>query len=371
MGKIKVVHILPNLNTGGAQVFTTNLLKAIDPRQYDCVLITLSTPEADNKLFQDLKKSAIKHYSLGKKLGFSVKTTFRLRLLLQSLKPDILHTHMHTLKYAYFSHFGLQPPPWVHTVHTLAESELLYLERRIASHLFRKEIVLPIAVSQNVAQSIESIYHIPGIKVIYNRIPFYKRENKAKSYYRKRLSLPVRGILAINVARLAPAKNHMMLLEAFRKISAKYSQINLILVGDGPMRRMLENQAKALDIGTKVLFRGMVIEPEPFLRAADIFVSSSDREGLPVSLLEAMREGLPVVATRAGGVPEVVDDSVNGYLVEIGDTKGLTRALERLMNASKRLNFGENAKRKISAVFDIKISALEYEKIYEKELGKN
>jgi glycosyltransferase involved in cell wall biosynthesis len=370
MERTRVVHLLPNLNTGGAQVFTVNLLKAINPRRYERILITLSTPEPGNRLAQELEETGITYYSLGKQLGFNVKTIFHIRSLLHKLKPDVLHTHMHTLKYLSFAQLGHESRPWVHTVHTPAASELLYLERKIASYLFRRKAVIPIAVSHHVAHSIEKVYHITQTEVIYNRIPIHKKGQKVKSYYRNKLSLPVRATLLISVARLAPAKNQAMLLEAFSRVSTKHPDVHLILIGGGPMRRTLETQAMTLNVHSRVVFTGMVLEPVPFLRSADIFVLSSNREGLPVGVLEAMREGLPIVATKAGGVPEVVDDSVNGYLVDIGDVDALARALEKLMKSDRRTEFGKNAQNKIRAVFDITLSARAYEKVYEREVNK-
>lgn len=368
MGRIRITHVLPSLRTGGAEVFTVNLLKTLDKRQFDCSLITLFTPEINNHLLQDLLKAEIKHFGLGKSMGFSVRVIFSLRSLLRKLEPNLIHSHMYTLKYVYFAHLGRRPPPWIHTTHTVATKELLRLERVIALHLYRKRISQPIAVSFNVAESLSEIYRVNEIKVIHNRIPCPNKDKKSKTYYRNMLSLPTSKILLINVARMAPAKNHVMLLEAFSRVLKKAPRAHLVLIGDGVLRETLEQITRDRGIADHVSFCGKVNDPTPYLRAADLFVLSSLREGLPVSLLEAMREGLPVVATKAGGIPEVVSDSVNGYLVNIGDTEGLTNGLIRLINSGRRSEFGRQAGQRINKDFNIETSAREYENIYEEAI---
>ena len=368
MARPRIVHFLPNLNTGGAQVFTVNLLRTINKHQYDCTLVTLSTPAHDNHLLHGLMRSSIEHYALGKDLGFSIRTIFHLRKLLQHLKPDILHTHMHTLKYVYFAYLGAQPPPWIHTIHTLANMELLYLERKIASHLFRTNTVQPIAVSQTVAESLKRTYHISKVQVIYNRIPCQRMPKGKKSQYRRVLSLPLRGTIIINVARLAPAKNHSMLLRAFSRVLKKQPNVYLLLIGDGPLRAVLEAETYELGIHRNVMFLGTINAPELFMKASDIFALSSEREGLPVSLLEAMRAGLPVIATKAGGISEIVEDSVNGYLVDIGDVEGFAHALAQLVKSKNRSILGLRGKKKICTAFNIEITARAYEEVYTQRL---
>jgi glycosyltransferase involved in cell wall biosynthesis len=229
-------------------------------------------------------------------------------------------------------------------------------------------MIKPIAVSFNVAESLSEIYGGHEIKVIHNRIPCPNEDKKSKSYYRNMLSLPTSKILLISVARMVPAKNHMMLLEAFSRLLKEVPKAHLILIGDGVLRGNLEQKTRDRGIADHVSFCGKVNDPTPYLRAADLFVLSSRREGLPVSLLEAMREGLPVVTTKAGGIPEVVSDSVNGYLVNIGDTEGFTTGLIRLISSGTRLEFGRKARQRINKDFSIEKSAREYENIYKEAI---
>ncbi|NOR17183.1 glycosyltransferase [candidate division WOR-3 bacterium] len=370
MSRKRVVHISTSLRTGGAEIFTTNLLGAINVRKYKCSLITLYSPKKGNHLVEKLKDANIDYFPLNKGPGFNIKIIPVLRGLLRKLKPDILHTHMYTIKYVFLSELKSSLPPWVHTIHTLTNRELLYAERKLASFLYSAGKILPVAVSRSVQSSFEKMYHIPNINVIHNRVPCDSICTKSKAYYRQRLSLPHDATIITTVARLAPAKNHAMLIDAFNIILQKKKNCLLIIVGDGPLRNILKRKTNDLQLADKVLFPGKIINPESYLRAADIFALSSNREGLPISLLEAMRESLPIVATKAGGIPEVVDDDYNSYLVDIGDTVGFATALLKLVKSKQRTAFGKRARRKVLDEFNIQISARKYENIYQQLLLK-
>jgi glycosyltransferase involved in cell wall biosynthesis len=118
------------------------------------------------------------------------------------------------------------------------------------------------------------------------------------------------------------------LLEAFARVPAP---AELCLVGDGPERALLERRARDLGIAERVRFAGLVDDPSPYYARAGAFVMPSWAEGLSNALLEAMAFGLPVVATRIGGNVDLVEDGVNGLLVEPGDPDGLASALARVL----------------------------------------
>ena len=131
--------------------------------------------------------------------------------------------------------------------------------------------------------------------------------------------------------RLVPVKGIESLLEAWRKVSADFPGARLLLLGDGVSRQGLIALAEKLGISGTVRFEGRVDDVPVYLRSADIFVLSSLKEGMPNSLLEAMASGLPSVASRVGGVPDVAEDGRNALLVPPGDAGALAGALARLL----------------------------------------
>ena len=156
----------------------------------------------------------------------------------------------------------------------------------------------------------------------------------------KTKSVPVIG----TVANFRPEKDHITLLQAFNILYKKGLNSELWLVGDGPTRPDVEKLAKELGIESKLRFIGTVSNPNEFYRQFDIFVLSTHYEGHSLVILEAMSFGLPIVATRISGVPEVIKDRVNGLLVNPKDPHDLAQALQKILtNKSLYVQLSEAA----------------------------
>lgn len=138
---------------------------------------------------------------------------------------------------------------------------------------------------------------------------------------------PSDSVRLVVTARLVPEKGVDVLLDALR--DPRLAQVSLVIVGDGPARSALELQAAPLL--ERVHFAGWASDPGPYVQAADAMVLPSRREGLPISVLEALVQGRPVIASRVGGIPEVVEDGHTGLLVPPGDAKALADALAQFI----------------------------------------
>jgi glycosyltransferase involved in cell wall biosynthesis len=145
---------------------------------------------------------------------------------------------------------------------------------------------------------------------------------------RRALGCDGEDVVAITVAALGEGKGHRELLRALETAAARAPRLTLWIAGEGPLRPELESMARAL--GARVQFLGFRADIHSLLHAADVFCLATRSEGLGSSILEAMAAGLPVVATRVGGVPEVVDDQRTGILVPLDDSAGLSEALVRM-----------------------------------------
>jgi glycosyltransferase involved in cell wall biosynthesis len=165
---------------------------------------------------------------------------------------------------------------------------------------------------------------------------------------------PARRLLF--VGRLVPAKGVPFLLE----IIARIDDAILDIAGDGPERKLLEAKAASLGIGGRVHFLGYQSQRQvrELLRQADIFVMASFAEGLPVVLMEAMAAGVPVVATRIAGIPELVDDGRNGFLVPPGDPEKAATAVRQLLEDSELRNrFATTGRDKVEREFNLEMEA--------------
>lgn len=184
----------------------------------------------------------------------------------------------------------------------------------------------------------------------------------------------------LHVARLVPKKGTRFLIEAFARLSVRHPDARLMIVGDGPLRTELEAQATThVPAAAKITFAGAVPNSEigahlrraAVLAVPSVTAANGDTEGLPISLLEAMSTGVPVVASRHGGIPEAVVDGSTGHLVEEGDVGSLARRLSDLLaDEAVRLRMSWAARAAIVDRFDIRASSRRLETVYD-ELARS
>ncbi len=186
------------------------------------------------------------------------------------------------------------------------------------------------------------------VRVIYNGVDtgaFRRASGDERAATRRALGLPSDAVVLMAVGSLKHIKGVDVLLRAVAPIMLRDARIRLVLVGDGPDRGPLETLAAALGIAGRVSFLGIRADVDSLLRAADALVHASRTEALPTVILEAMATELPVIATRVGGVPEMVEPEQSGLLVPPEDEKTLGSAIERAVaDATLRLAWGRRAR---------------------------
>ena len=172
------------------------------------------------------------------------------------------------------------------------------------------------------------------------------------------------GLTLFMAARVCDAKDHITLLEAFRRVDTRF---RLVLCGAGTDSVSFKAMAKEIvgDSYSRVKFIGNTSCVEKYFVDADIYLLISHFEALPLSIIEAMAYGLPTIATRVGGVGELVDDGMNGYLVEKGDVDGLVQRIHDMVDESQRLKLGSNARKVYCEKFTIKKMLDSVENCYE------
>jgi len=193
---------------------------------------------------------------------------------------------------------------------------------------------------------------------------------RARDLLREELGVGPRDRVALTIGRLAPAKSHTTMIEAFATVAARVPEAVLLIVGEGPLRPELEAEVARRGLSGRVRLLGVGGESAELVKACDLFVLSSVREGLPVSILEAMRAGRAVVATDVGGTGEAVAEGVTGRLVPARDPAALAVALGDLLGDPERLErFGVEARRRWEQRFTAERMVGETEALYRAELG--
>ena len=208
--------------------------------------------------------------------------------------------------------------------------------RTPASRLKYRACDRVVAVSQAIASVLRQ-GHVPDacLRVVYEGVPDRPPEAGGAEVLAS-LGVPAGSLVVGNVAALADHKDHVTLLEAAALVRTAVPEVLFVIVGDGELRVALEARARALGLQDHVIFAGFRDDLDRLFPRFTIFCLSSHMEGLGTSLLDAMAFGLPIVATRAGGIPEAVDDGVTGVLVPPRDPKALAAALSALLRDPDR-----------------------------------
>jgi len=367
MNRIRVIHIVPTLSPGGAERVAVHIVNGLNRERFEPIIISLANP-MNCDLDHMLARAGVEVRYLEKKPGFDYRVYRRLHRVLTEYQPDVVHTHLQVLRYALPTMLLLGNAVLLHTVHNLAEREIEPPARVVHRYAFSHGVV-PIAVAEEVAQSMKRLYKIAQCGVIANCIPtaMYSSPQVPREQWRTQEGFANDDVLFVCVARFARQKNHALLLKAFAIGPASDPRARLILVGDGTLRGELETQVAALGLGDRVRFLGVRTDIQDILGASDVFVLSSDYEGNPLSILEAMAAGLPTVATAVGAVPSLLADKTGGVLVQPGDAEGFSKAMESLLaNHEVRKSMGAAAARRARENFDVTNMVRAYEEVYER-----
>jgi glycosyltransferase involved in cell wall biosynthesis len=371
-GKHSVFQIIASLVPAGAERLVTHLLEYIDRERFAPVCICLRNPVGSH-LEARVQRLGVPLYFLGKGDTMSLAVLRKLDALFRQYRPVVVHTHLLALNYAYPLMLRYRTPARVHTVHNLAPREMgVRVSVWVRQMAFRYRVggVIPVAIAEEVRASIQRVYGYPDPPLIPNGIPTdeYAPNPDTRAQWRQAHGIEPRATVLTHIGRFAVQKNHALLVEAFAQVRAD-APLYLLLVGGGELENAVREQVAGLGLQGRVRFLGVRADVADILRASDVFVLSSRWEGNPMSVMEAMAAGLPVVSTAVGGVPELVREGVTGLLVPSEDAGALAQALQALVDDPvRRQAMGAAARRHAVEHFDIRHTVRGYEQLYEKLL---
>ena len=359
-----MLQVVSDFRSGGAERVASNLLRTLDPKQFDVGAICLRGPfgsEHEKILAED----GLPVWYMNKESGFDPLVLARVSRIMEEFRPQVVHTHTYTLRYALPYMLRRRVPAMVHTVHNLAEKEVSWYERWVHYLAFRRG-VLPVAIADAVAESIRRVYRISDFPLIPNGIPvdLFSSPSIARERWREEQGFSSTDVLFTCVAGLRPQKNPSLLLEAFHLGPAADARAHLLFVGDGDLEPELERRIGVLGLQGRVHLLGQRSDVPEILSAADVFTISSDYEGNPLAVMEAMAAGTPVISTAVGGVPELVGDTC-GLLVPPGDVQALSKAMNHILdNPEAKRRMGESSAQRAVERFDLGVMTGAYGNLY-------
>jgi glycosyltransferase involved in cell wall biosynthesis len=369
---VRVLHVVTDFRAGGAERVAANLLRTSDPEQFDVGAISLRGPFGGSGLEEALAEDGIPVWYMGKKRGFDPLVYARTVRAMERFRPQVVHTHTYALRYAFPYMVRHRIPAMVHTVHNLAEREVKWYERWVHRLAFRRGVI-PVAIASEVAKSIRRVYRIYDFPLIPNGIPVdaFRSPSIDRERWRDIEGFAPTDVLFVCVAGLRPQKNSALLLEAFHRGPASDPRAHLLFVGRGALKSELERRIDASGLQERVHLLGLRSDVSEILNAADVFVLSSDYEGNPLSVLEAMAAGKPVISTAVGGVPELLEGGC-GLLVPPQDPQALSKAMSYMLeNAGARLSIGEASAERALERFDLGVMTEAYENLYKKLIAND
>jgi glycosyltransferase involved in cell wall biosynthesis len=342
---ITICHVISGDLWGGAEAQAAALIGGLADRTRVCVIVfnrgeLCLRLEASNVAVDVADETA---------LGF-MGLIRRVHAILGKRRPSLVHVHGFKENLVAGMAARLRGIPIVRTHHGRGMVGVSLSHTCIERFNARFLTDRLIAVSKDLAAFLRSRgLSMRKLRVILNGISLQTAQAEGEIDNRA----PVQRPFTIGtVGRLVGVKNHRCLLDAFRRFRDKFGMGRLILIGDGPLASQLQLLAAEMGISNDVVFTGFQRDVGEHLRRLDLFVLSSLHEGVPISLLEAMTMGIPVISTRVGGIPEVLTDNHNGLLVESDDAEALSAAMIKVATDPKLgQRLAENARSAVANEF--------------------
>ena len=347
----RLLRIITRLNVGGPATHVQLADRELEARGWETLLVFGSVEADEAEATLDKALPAVHIPALRRRLNLArdAHSFAELVRLIRGYRPDVIHTHLS--KAGLLGRSAALALPRAQRIHTFHGNvfdgyfrpavgrTILAAERGLARMTHRI-----VALSELQRDELRAL-HIGSperIAVIPLAIDLQRFAGIGREDARRSLSIPTDAIAVLAVGRMVAIKRLDRLVRAFARVAHQVPSAHLYLVGDGPERPQIERLTRSLAVDN-VTFVGWSADTPRWYGAADVVALSSSREGTPLALIEAAASGRPVVATRVGGVPDVVRDGVTGVIVdEAGE--GLSQALEGLLrDPTRRSEMGKAA----------------------------
>ena len=376
-GKIKILYLITQAEAGGAQRYIFDLATNLKNENYEVMVASGTTSDYHDKkswLLTKADEKNIKSYCL-KNLVREINPLkdwlayLEIKKLLKETQPDILH--LNSSKAGVLGALAgrrIKIPKIIYTVHGFVFNEpmpswkkkfYLWAEKFSAS---AKDKFICVSEFDRQTGIKNKIAPAQNFITIHHGLNQFKLLEKNQA--RESLKLPKDKIVVGTIANFYPAKGLIYLIQAAKIVTEKFPEIIFRIIGFGQLEKKLRAEIASLNLEKNILLGGKA-GAASYLKAFDLFVLSSVKEGFPFAILEAMSAGLPIVATQVGGVPEMIKDGLNGLVVPPAEPPKLAEAIIRLL-ANKNLaqQLGQQAAIDVKNNFSLEKMVRETEKIY-------
>lgn len=331
----KILHIIKSLGRGGAEMLLPETLSLHDKENFEFHFIYF-LPWKD-QMVERIRQAG------GKVTCFKAKNNIQLIRRYKDVirycenhEIDLIHCHLPWAGFLGRLVYQRTGIPVLYTEHNMQERYHV-ITKFINKYTFNSQS-LAFGVSDDVTHSIQkNIYPKIPVRTLLNGVNTKRFIRTGDDQVRTQLGIPSNSVVIGNVAVFRFQKRLIEWLQVFSQISKKHSNVYGIIVGAGPLEEEIKEEYQRLDLENKVFFPGLQTEVKPYFEAMDIFMMSSEFEGLPIALLEAMSMECAVVATKAGGIKEVVKHDKHGLTCEVDQWQELGDRCQELIQSPEKL----------------------------------
>lgn len=361
----RVMHVALSLSPGGAERLVVELSRRLQPQ----APASICCLDEGGAWADDARAAGIEVFELKRQPGFHPGLGLRVADLARRSGATVLHCHQYS-PFVYGTMAGLRRRGLriIFTEHGRLSDAPPSRKRRLANRLLGWRPDMIVAVSAELREHmVAEGFCASRVRVIHNGIdPGVAPTDAARVRARRDLQVSDDAFVVGTVARFDPVKRLDVFVEAFAAVHRQVPEATLVMVGGGPEERRLRDLAAAHCVGGAVVFTGIRHDARALLPALDVYVNTSDSEGMSLTLLEAMAAARPVVATRVGGTPEVIASSVDGLLVPPSDAHEVAEAIVALRHdARARAALGTAARARVVASFSLDRMARRYLAAYQ------
>ena len=363
--RLKIAIVLMHFNYGGAEKMVSLLASHLDLSRFEVRVFCVYGQSEGNAMERVIEDCGVPIVHLGKGRGFSLEHVAKMRKMLEAYNADVVHTHLGACIYC--STWAIRPGRrLLHTLHNIPEKELGGAKSAFMRFLYHSGHAVPVAISKANKELTASYYGLTADKVemVVNPVDVELFADECPKPWGERTWD------FVHVARFNEPKNHRGLVDAVATLVAedgnKFGGVRVALVGTGPLESEIRERVSSLGLDENIKFLGLRDDIPDLLHDSRCFILPSVYEGLPMSILEAMAAGLPVLATAVGGVPDIVEDGVTGILVEPGNPDAFAGAMGRLLESPRLMQSLAAAGKLVASQYDCPIVAAGYSELYEK-----
>ena len=372
-----ICQVLHSLDIGGAEILAAGLARELSDR-YQFVFACLD--DEVGVLGDEFSARGVPMKVFDRQPGIDWKCSFRLAAFFREHRVQIVHAHQYTPFFqSLLARLAYRRPPIVFTEHGRHYPDSRSAKRVAVNRALLRSDDRLIGVGESVRRALVDNEGLPESRTetIYNGVPLekflaVKGDAGLRLVVRAELGIAAHEFAIIQVARLNALKDHATAIRTLKRLRDDDVPAKLILVGDGEERSKLEQFVAEQKLTDAVVFLGARSDIPPLLTAADAFLLSSISEGIPLTLIEAMGAGIPIVSTDVGGIPEIIEHGVAGLLAPARDDEALAAHLQSLcQNSAQRKQLAENGCRRAVEQFSLEQMHRQYVDVYDKLLGRN